>query len=501
MRYLTFAVFMSLILIFLPFHLAAAPSHYEKLADIPFEGGYPGKGDIAVLKDEIFFQRAVQSYIWALPALNMVAMKEGMAKTFGGGYNIMPVWKDRLNAKTLVTTPNCDVIYAMAFLDLKKDGPLVVEVPPDLQGIMDDFFQRPISSENKIDGKIWSGDVGLPGPDKGNGGKYLLLPPDYSGKIPEGYFVFRSRTYGVMLLWRAFFKDPHKLEAPVADIEKTRIYPMGMETSAKPMVFPNASNVRSDMIYPKDGKAFAMLSRFIDDEYVDSHDMELRGMLAAIGIIKGKPFKPDEKNAGLLDLAAKTAAKYGLVVSYTPQAIVDNPKWYNDRYWLNVFPGNAEFTAGSFNYIDPRTGFFTNAYSSSPGMALNMERVGAKYPATFVDSQGRFLSGSNMYKVHLPKDIPAALFWSITLYDPLTACLIENGQPFPSVNTMDKPVTNPDGSTDIYLGPESPGKGKNWIKTVTGKGFFVILRLYGPTKTFFDQTWRPSDLELQGAKK
>ena len=148
------------------------------------------------------FERAVQSYLWALPVLNMYGMKEGSEKVFGKGYNILPIFKDRLNAKTLITTPNSDVIYALGYLDLADDGPMVIEVPPGLQGILDDFFQRPICSEGKIGGREWCGDVGLPGPDKGKGGKYLLLPPDYKGPTPTGYLTLRSRTYGVFVFWR-----------------------------------------------------------------------------------------------------------------------------------------------------------------------------------------------------------------------------------------------------------------------------------------------------------
>ena len=191
---------------FVPFRAALV------LACCAFVTGFAPAQEIATLKDELLFQRAVQSYIWALPALNMYAMKEGSEKVFGKGYNILPIWKDRLNAKTLVTTPNSDVIYAMGYLDLKADGPMVIEVPPGLQGILDDFFQRPICSERMIEGRIWCGDVGLPGPDHGKGGKYLILPPAYKGDVPKEFFALRSRTYGVFVFWRGFFRDPKQLQ-------------------------------------------------------------------------------------------------------------------------------------------------------------------------------------------------------------------------------------------------------------------------------------------------
>ena len=145
------------------------PSHYDQLADQPYIESYPLKADISLLKQELLFERAVQAYLWALPALNMYGMKEGSEKVFGKGYNILPIFKERLNAKTLITTPNSDVIYALGYLDLKENGPMVIEVPPGLQGILDDFWQRPIRSEGEIEGREWAGDVGLPGPTTARG--------------------------------------------------------------------------------------------------------------------------------------------------------------------------------------------------------------------------------------------------------------------------------------------------------------------------------------------
>jgi hypothetical protein len=459
-----------------------------------FAGGYPTTEASQRLKDELLFQNAVQTYLWALPALNMYGMKEGSEKVFGKGDNVLPVWKQRLNAKTLITTPHSDVIYAMGYLDLSEDGPLVIEVPPQLQGILDDFWQRPICSEGEIDGRVWCGDVGLPGPDHGKGGKYLLLAPDYKGSPPSGYYTMRSRTYGVFVFWRGFFKDPKDLAPPVENIQRARIYPLGKQDSAKPMQFPDASNVPANMLFPTDGAAFDMLARFIDHEYVDPADMWMRGIAASLGIVKGKPFAPDTGLRATLDRAARVAFGMSRAVDYGPGAAFT--KFYQDRQWLNAFPGGSPwFTAPTFDQALLRTAFFSFAYSTSPGMAVSMVDVGAKYPFAFTDAEGKFLSGANAYRLHLRSGIPAKLFWSVTVYDALTASGLDNGQPFPSINQMDKPATNADGSTDFYFGPTSPGEGKNWLRTVADRGFFVILRLYGPTEPFFDQTWRPGDLE------
>jgi hypothetical protein len=422
----------------------------------------------------------------------MYGMKEASEAKFGKGYNVLPIFKDRLDAKTLITTPNSDVIYALGYLDLKDDGPLVIEAPPGLQGIIDDFRQRPIPSVGQIDGKTWAGDVGLPGPDKGKGGKYLILPPDFAGDVPkdDSYFVFKSQTYGVFVFWRGFFKDPKQLEPPVKVMEETQIYPLGKKASAPPMQFPNASGVRINMLYPHDFSAFEMIDRYIQHEYVDPADFEFRGMAKSLGIEKGKPFKPDARTKKLLEQAAQTAWRIG--ISETTRL----PKYYPDRQWIQPLPTDSvhEFTFGTYTDISWRTAMFTLGYSNSPAMFLNIVDVGAKYPFAVADADGDVFDGGKRYKLRLPPGIPAKLFWSVTLYDPMTGVGLDNGQRFPSLNQMDAPLMNADGSCDIYFSPKSPGQGKNWMATLPDQGFFVMIRLYGPGKPFFDQSWKPDDV-------
>ena len=211
-------------------------------------------------------------------------------------------------------------------------------------------------------------------------------------------------------------------------LEQTRIYPLGKQDTAKPIQFPDASGVAANMLYPQDGTAFDMLSRFIEHEYVDPADLEMRGMVATLGIVKGKPFSPEAKSKALLDKAARAATRIAHVVAYTPSPLVPNALYYKDRHWINVFPGNATFTSNTFNYLHAAPPF-TYAYSASPGMAVNMENVGAKYPAAFIEQVGDFLDGGRSYKMHLPPNIPAAIFWSAPVYDPLTGSGLDNGQP------------------------------------------------------------------------
>ena len=196
----------------------AQTAHFDQLANLPFLENRPTKETAQILRDELLFQRATQTYLWALPLINTLGMKVGSEKAFGAGYNVLPVWKKRLDAKTLVTTPNSDVIYAMSYVDLGQDGPLVFEAPPMLQGILLDFWQRPIPGPT-IDGKTFFGDVGLPGPDGGKGGKFLLLPPGYQGEVPEGYFVYHSATNNVFIFLRSFYEDPKNLTPAVQLME------------------------------------------------------------------------------------------------------------------------------------------------------------------------------------------------------------------------------------------------------------------------------------------
>jgi hypothetical protein len=484
----------------------AQDARFNDFANLPFQQGYPTDETAQRLTDELLFERGVQSYLWALPAINMWAMKQASEAHFGAGYNVLPVWKERLNAKTLVTTPNSDVIYAMGYVDLGKDGPLVIELPPDQQGILDDFWQRPVPGPT-VDDHDFAGDVGLAGPDRGKGGKYLLLPPGYKGTVPAGYFVYRPLTNNVFVFWRAFFTDPKKLAEPVELIERTRIYPLDKKDSAKPMQFPDASNVPVNMLFPPDGSYFQMLSRFIDSEVVEAANVDWRGMLAGIGIIKGQPFEPDEHTKAILDSAAKTAFKMSKVLAFNVILANSAARIYQDRQWATPILGgyapsgpelNLEFLwrGGSFRDLNSRAAYFTNYYAISPGMISKVPDKGAAYLIGFKDSAGKFYSGDKSYGLHLPAPIPAANFWSLTLYDALTASGLDNGQPFPSLNSHDHPAANADGSVDLYVGPTPPpGKEANWLKTIPGKGYFTILRLYGPTEAFLEQTWKPSDLE------
>lgn len=468
----------------------AQETRWDALANAPFPHGYPSEQTRQELLDELYFQRAVQVYLSGLPAVNMLAIRDGSQAKFGSGYNILPAWKKRMDAKAIIPTPNADVIYAQSYLDLKKDGPLVVVAPPGLIGMFTDFWQRALT------------DVGVGGPDKGLGGLYLLLPPDYDGVVPSGYNTFRSPTYNVFLFWRApLTKGPNGPDTTQAikHIEQTLVYPLrsGIPSDWKKMEFPDASGVPLDMMYPRDATFYDRLAAFIEYEPVASVDPFFRGQMASIGIIKGQPFKPDPHHRAILDKAAKAAVNMAGALNLSSNDIPGRLYYPGKRQWINAYSGiDDKFYSNTYFNVDVQSVFFMIAYSSAPYMNLNMPGLGARYPSTFKDADGDYLMGEKSYRLHLPPNVPAALFWSITAYSPVDGRMIDAGQPFPSINSMSTVDQNPDGSYDLYFGPQVPaGKSEaNWIKTNPGEGYVLSLRLYGATQPFYDQSWIPDDV-------
>jgi hypothetical protein len=416
----------------------------------------------------------------------------------GAGYNVLPIWKDRLDAKTLITTPNSDVLYAMSYADLGETGPLVFEAPPRMQGILLDFWQRPIPGPQLDASKVFAGDVGFFGPDEGKGGKFLILPPGYNDAVPAGYYVFRSGTKNVFIFLRAFFEDPRELAPAVQLLEEARFYPLGQERTAKPMQFPNASGVPVNMLPRSDSIAFDQLKWLIDREPDSLADEGWLGMLASIGIERGKPFQPDAARRRILDRAAETGYKMSRAVGFESTVGGVEYRLYPDRRWLNPWTSGYPFDLAwtrileGYRALDNRVWFFTDYYSISPGMLSKTPGVGANYLIAFADSAGAPLQGERSYALHLPPKIPAAVFWSLTLYDAANGSGLDNGQPFPSLGSRDNPEQEQDGSTVLYLGPKAPeGKVSNWLRTVPDKDYFVILRLYGPLEAAIDHTWKP----------
>jgi hypothetical protein len=423
-----------------------------------------------------------------LPALNTIGMRDGSHTAFGSGYNVLPIWKERMDSRALVPTPNADIVYAMGFYDLKETGPLVVAVPPGIIGMYTDFFQRTLV------------DVGAAGPDKARGGLYLLLPPGYQGHVPPGYYAFESSTYNIFLFFRALMgKGPNGVDPSpgVAVAERTRIYPLwDEEKNIKPMDFQDGSGKNINMMYPTDYAYWVKLKEFVDHEPIECITPELRGVLAAIGIIKGQAFEPTARQKELLIKAVDRAPKMILATRMIDRQ--DNKNlYYNDRNWQRIWGGaTAEWMQESYLDVTMRSGFFQIGYSSAPAMVMRYINNGSKYPYAIKDSNGEFINGSNTYKIHLPAGIPAKAFWAITLYNISDGTMHATDVSIPGVNGYEDIAKNADGSIDIYFGPTKPKdvKESNYIKSVEDRAVLVGLRLYGSSVEFFDQTWRPDNV-------
>ena len=466
----------------------ACAQHAPPLVEQIGNGNWLKEDEARALVDELYYQHAVHAYMTMLPALNVIGMRDGSAKEFGAGYNVLPIWKQRMDSRCWVPTPNADVIYSMSYLDLKETGPLVVAAPANVIGMFTDFFQRTIT------------DVGAIGPDRARGGLYLLLPPGYDGEVPQGYFAFRSSTYNVFLFFRTVMKKGAKGPDPapaVALAETTRVYPLfTSEKDVKPMQFPDGSGKHIDMMYPADNAYWTKLKEFVDHEPVAAIDLQLRGVLAAIGIVKRRPFAPTQRQQEQLKKAVETSPKMILATRQLGRPD-GRDKYYKDRQWVNVWGGaTAEWLQDTYIDLDQRASYFQVAYSSASAMVMRSIGAGSKYPVALRDADGDLLTGSGSYRLHLPKDPPAALFWAVTAYNITDGTMTAAPQLMPSINGMNDIQSNADGSIDLWFGPTRPAAApeSNWIQTVEGRAFLVALRLYGTGTEFYDQTWKPDDV-------
>ncbi len=451
------------------------------------DGRWFAQEEAEALHAELFYQRAVHAYVTMLPALNVIGMRDGSEAAFGGGYNVLPIWKDRMDSRTWVPTPNADVIYAMSYLDLKDTGPLVVNAPANVIGMFTDFFQRTLT------------DVGVVGPDRARGGLFLLLPPGYDGHVPSGYYTFQSSTYNVFLFFRTIMGQGDGEPDPAAGVdvaERTRVFPLwAEEKNVLPMEFPNASGVRVNMMYPTDGEYWTRLKDFVDYEPVSAITPELRGVLATIGIVKGRPFDPSGWQREQLERAVHDAPRMILASAQLGRADKRN-LYYEDRQWEQAWAGGtAEWMQESYLDVDARARFFQYAYSSAPAMNIHTTGAGAKYPYAIRDGAGEFLDGSHTYRLHVPANPPAGLFWAATAYNVTDGTMPETDQLLPSTNGYYDLPKNEDGSFDLWFGPSQPDGVADaaFVKVVPGRHFVVAFRLYGTGVEFFDQTWKLED--------
>jgi hypothetical protein len=412
------------------------------------------------------------------------AMRQAFFRDARANYNDVVFWSKPSDWKNQTTTPSASVRYVY-FNFNTREGPVVVEIPPAVEaglfGTLLDAWQVPLV------------DVGPEGADQGKGGKYLLLPPDFKGDAPTGYFIVRPQTYNGYSLLRAIPKSSSEADVSnaIALVKNLRVYSLTKRGHPPEQRFVNMVGKLFDGIVRFDESFYASLAQMINEEPVLARDRVMMGLMVPLGIEKGKDFKPETATQRVLAKSAREAHAW-LMNSLPTYA---TPHWPDSRWALPTLPVGPE-TAFSFerpNFLDMDArgiGYFTwYAPPKNLGSATN-------YLATYKDAQGDLLRGGENYKLHVPSDVPAKQFWALTLYDRETCGFIRN-VPHAGLDSYDQKMQrNADGSVDIYIGPKPPaGKEANWIPTVPGRGWFPYFRLYGPEKPFVDKTWKLPDIE------
>lgn len=453
-----------------------------RLGTLKFKDGFPDDATAQKVYDNLDFQHGVQAFLTAMPAASLSAIRKA-SRTFGPDNQTVTIFETLMDSRSLYLTANTESIYAMAWVDL-KDGPVVIESPPNTLGLVDDFWFHYVT------------DLGNAGPDKGKGGKYLFLPPDYKGQTPDGYHVFKSKTFGNWFGTRGFQVNGDPRPGVDSIKQHLRIYPLAQASNPPATNFVNVSGKSFNTIHAMDFSYFEEVNQVVQEEPGAAIDPETLGLLASIGIIKGKPFAPDARMKAILTEAASVGNATARTLAYRSR--IPEARLYANSAWETPFIGGSyEFLQEGARLLDARSFFFFTATGITPAMSIKMVGAGSQYAVAFVDSKNQRLDGGKTYRLRLPPNIPVKDFWSLVLYDTQTRSMLQTDQQFPSIGSQKKGVAiNPDTSVDVYFGPTPPsGKEGNWVQTWPGKGWTVILRLYGPLQPFFDRTWRPSEIE------
>jgi hypothetical protein len=473
------------------------------LGTLQFKDGAPTAETVQKVYDGLDYVRGVDAFMNSFSGASAYAIREGF-HSIGAQDNTVVVFSELMDSNSLFLTANADTIYTLAILDLTK-GPLVIEVPAMALGTLNDMWFG------------WIIDIGFPGPDRGEGGKYLILPPGYDGPLPDsGFHVGRSRTTHVLYAVRAFMENNDPKPAVAAIKKSLKIYPYtpgGVGTSiatalagkvrlegnrpVPPTKFVEASGKSFNTIPPNDFSYFEMLNKLVQMEPATSFDTELVGQLAAIGIVKGKPFNPDARMKKILSDAAAVGNAAGRALNWHSS---EYPGWsyYPGSMWANMlWQGGYNFETpppmitkeGFFKPLPPtgartldsRTAFYYGYTMDSPGMIMRLPNVGSQYLMGFLDADKNPLDGGKTYKVTLPKDIPAGKFWSFTVYDNQTRSMLRTPQRYPRAGSQTYPtaaaVAKPDGATTIYFGPSKPRTaiGSRLCPTRAGSRFCVSI--------------------------
>ena len=452
-----------------------------RIGELTFENGYPSRESVETLFDAMDFQRATQAYIWALPIVSMAEWQTVHEDQFGAEDGDLVVYTTT-EQKLGILTANATTPYILGFYDLGRSGPFVVEVPPGpTGGLVDDFWQRPVA------------DLGLAGPDKGKGGKYLFLGPGQEEPANADVdYVFESGTMNLLFGIRILTPDP---EEGKRILDAFTSYPL-----AEPTRKSSLADVDGEWFQyqPRGLEYWERLHWILQKEPVAERDRFMVASLKFLGIEKGKPFKPDERQRALLEEASLVGEAMAQANSF--ESRFPGVRYRDDASWEYVIFLDPSQRDGEHEQLDERAAYTYEAVTTSAGMTTKTPGVGSAYLGGYRDSDGNWLDGSHSYRMTVPANAPMKQFWSVTVYSQATRCLINNGTGRADRSSRHDLVENEDGSVDLYFGPGDPPEGmeNNFVKTNSGEGFFVYLRLYAPTEPYFERSWPLPDLEKIG---
>jgi hypothetical protein len=457
-----------------------SPSVEERVGKIEFNKGLPTQKGIEQLFEIQDFQRATQLYQWAIPAIGAVGIERtniANGKTNETDWVLIEPYEPLMGA----LTPNAQVSYLMNTTDLEKTGPLVLDYGPGkIAGIVMDFWQRPLF------------DFGLTGPEKGaTGGKLLLLGPGQ--KAPDnvaGYHVVHSPTRFAVMFYRVLDRSEKDKLTPL-----NKLYPYSERNNPPSAAKVIAATKSYPMAQPRGLAYWEAVNEVVQRETVEERDRFFYAMLRDLGIEKGKPFKPDDRQKKVLEDAALLGEQIAKVVVYEKRFIGN---YYRpDARWQFALVVDPDQRMDNYDQLDERTDWFYEAAGASYAMITKTPGVGSIYLSTYRDKGGDWLDGGQSYRLRIAPNPPMQQFWAVSVYDIDTRALLRNEMQGAEVSSNSKGLQkNSDGSVDVYFGPKAPsGKDSNWVQTVPGKFWFPYFRLYAPTQAYFDRSWPLPDIE------
>ena len=450
-----------------------------RIGRLELDNGYPTAASVQKVYDEIDFQRASQAYVWATPAVALESLRLANKRDWGVDINQVGLVTGYTTPVVKALTGNDTTIYAAIFVDLDRDGPVVIDSPTGVYGVIDDAWQRPIL------------EVGPFGPDKGKGGKFLLLPQGHAGSVPDGYLAARSKTNRAMFIGRAFVKNGD-VQSAVNTLAGLKVYPLSSAAMPPPTRVVHVGDTPMNSIAPTGFEYWQILAGIIDKETVEDRDRFFYAMLKPLGIEKGKLFQPDARQRKILSDAAQVGFLMAQTLSMAPR--LANASSYPGTHWEWVLTLNPNQEASTYSQLDERTDYTFEAITVAEGMVKPIVGAGSQYMSVAKDKEGAWLEGGKNYTLHVPPNVPAKEFWAVTVYDVLTRSMIDTDTKKAGVSSHDTLKANADGSVDVHFGPQPPADGGNWIKTIPGRGWFAYFRWYGPTEEFFDKSWKLPDV-------